>query len=56
MRFADCELDVDRWEMRCRDELVSLEPRAMSILVHLVEVIGSLTHPEGGTTLTLRGP
>ena len=23
---------------------------------HPIEVIGSLTHPEGGTTLTLRGP
>jgi TolB-like protein len=37
LRFGDCELDVDRWEMRCRGELTPLEPRAMSILVHLVE-------------------
>ena len=37
MRFADCVLDVERWEVRCRGEVVPLEPRAMSILVHLVE-------------------
>jgi adenylate cyclase len=37
VRFGDCVLDVDRWELRRAGELASLEPRAMSILVHLVE-------------------
>ena len=36
LRFGDCELDVERWELRRDGELVSLEPRAMSILAHLV--------------------
>lgn len=36
-RFGECELDVDRWELRRQGEIVPLEPRAMSILVHLIE-------------------
>ncbi|MEM9032980.1 MAG: winged helix-turn-helix domain-containing protein [Actinomycetota bacterium] len=36
VRFGDCEIDVDRWELRRDGELVPLEPRAMSILVHVL--------------------
>lgn len=36
MHFSGCLLDTDRWELHREGELVALEPRAMSILVHLV--------------------
>lgn len=46
VRFGDCELDVDRWELRRAGEPMALEPRAMSSLVHLVEHRGRVVPKE----------
>lgn len=36
VRFGDCELDVDRFELRRDGEPVALEPRTMGILIELI--------------------
>ncbi len=35
-RFADCELDEERYELRRRGRLAKLEPRAFDVLLHLL--------------------
>lgn len=35
-RFADCELDDGRYELRRRDEVVELPPKALRLLLHLL--------------------
>ena len=37
LRFGDCELDLGRFELRRAGEVVALEPRAMQILIELIE-------------------
>jgi len=37
LRFADCELDLERFELRRGGVAVALEPRAMQLLIELVE-------------------
>ena len=37
VRFCDCELDLGRFELRRAGEVVALEPRAMRILIELIE-------------------
>ena len=37
LRFADCELDVDRQELRRDGEVVAIEPQALRVLLALVE-------------------
>jgi adenylate cyclase len=37
LRFADCELDVDRHELRRDGEVVAIEPQALRVLLALVE-------------------
>lgn len=37
LRFGDCELDLDRFELRRSGEVVALEPRAMQILIELID-------------------
>jgi DNA-binding winged helix-turn-helix (wHTH) protein len=35
--FGDHQLDIGRRELRCRGELVGLEPKAFDLLVFLVQ-------------------
>jgi DNA-binding winged helix-turn-helix (wHTH) protein len=35
-RFENCLLDIDRFELRRDGQLVSLEPRAMRVLIELI--------------------
>ncbi len=35
-RFADCELDEERYQLRRRGRVVKLEPRAFDVLLHLL--------------------
>ncbi len=37
VRFRDCVLDLERWELRRGGETVALEPRAMRVLEELIE-------------------
>ena len=45
-RFGECVFDVDRWELRRADQVVQLEPRAMSILRELIEQRGRVVTKE----------
>ena len=36
-RFADCELDTERYELRCRDVVRPIEPQVFDLLRYLVE-------------------
>jgi DNA-binding winged helix-turn-helix (wHTH) protein/tetratricopeptide (TPR) repeat protein len=36
LRFGDCELDPDRFELRRADRVVEVEPQVFDVLVHLV--------------------
>lgn len=35
--FGDCVLDRDRFELRCAGNVVAIEPRAMRVLLHLID-------------------
>jgi DNA-binding winged helix-turn-helix (wHTH) protein len=36
LRFGDCVLDLDRFELRRNGEPVALEPQALNILIELI--------------------
>ena len=36
-RFADCELDTELYELRCRDVLRPVEPQVFDLLRYLIE-------------------
>nr|WP_281242116.1 winged helix-turn-helix domain-containing protein [Ruania alba] len=41
-QFGECELDRDRFELTHRGQPVSLEPRAMQVLLHLIDARGRM--------------